>query len=58
MKETTLYLENQGINIEQKIYFKFKRIFDIVIGIIGLIFLLPLAMFIKINYLLDGDKKE
>ena len=58
MKETTLYLENQEINIEQKIYFKFKRIFDIVIGIIGLIFLLPLAMFIKINYLLDGDKES
>lgn len=37
------------------VYHFVKRLFDILIGLIGCLFLLPLALLIKIAYLLTGD---
>ena len=39
------------------IYFFIKRLFDILIAIIGLIIMIPLSIIIKIGYLLCGDTK-
>ena len=39
-------------------YLTIKRVFDIVCSIIALVFLLPLALIIKIAYLLTGDKES
>ena len=33
-----------------------KRLFDIFVSVIGLLILLPIALFVKIAYLLNGDK--
>lgn len=40
----------------QLFYLFFKRLIDIVIGLIGLAVLIPVALIIKIAYLLTGDK--
>ena len=40
------------------IYLTIKRIFDILIALIGLFFLLPVALIVKIAYMLHGDFKS
>lgn len=40
------------------IYRIIKRLFDLVVGLIGLIPLAPLAVAVKISYLLAGDKEK
>lgn len=40
---------------KRMIYFVFKRIIDIIIGLIGFVFLVPIMLFVKIGYLLSGD---
>ena len=42
---------------KQKIYFIFKRLFDIVFSIIGIIGFIILSIIIKIIYLFNGDNK-
>ena len=37
------------------IYLTVKRIFDIICALIGLVFLLPVALIVKISYVLTGD---
>lgn len=37
------------------VYFTIKNLFDVVCSIIALLFLIPLAIFVKIAYLLSGD---
>lgn len=39
----------------QLIYLGVKRCADIVFGIVGLIFLIPIAVIVKVSYLLSGD---
>ncbi len=41
--------------IKKRIYLSLKRIFDILMSIIGLLLLIPIAFFIKIAYMLNGD---
>lgn len=41
--------------IKKGIYLSLKRIFDIFMSIIGLLLLIPIAFFIKIAYMLNGD---
>jgi undecaprenyl-phosphate galactose phosphotransferase len=36
-------------------YFFLKRIFDIVVSLVGVIFLLPIYLVVKISYILSGD---
>ena len=42
----------------QLIYLVFKRAFDIVFGLLGLIFLVPISLLVKIAYLISGDKDK
>lgn len=39
-------------------YFIFKRLFDIVLSIVGIIFLIPISLLIKLIYLFIGDTGE
>lgn len=41
--------------VKRVIYLSLKRMFDILMSIIGLLFLIPIAIFIKIAYMLNGD---
>lgn len=41
--------------VRNQAYLFFKRLFDIIIGFIGSLFLLPLAIVIKLAYLCTGD---
>ena len=40
---------------KQTIYFFIKRIFDIICSIVGIIFLIPLSIIIKISFICTGD---
>ena len=43
------------IRIKRRIYLISKRLFDIIVSLIGLLFLLPVALIIKIVYMFSGD---
>ena len=43
---------------EQMVYQGFKRLVDIVFGLLGAICLLPLMLLVKVSYLLTGDTKS
>ena len=43
------------VNIKKEIYLFIKRSFDIVCGLVGLVFLIPLAIIIKLCYMFTGD---
>lgn len=51
--DTTIFLK-----IKRIIYLTLKRTFDILVSLIGLIFLLPVALVVKISYMLTGDFKS
>ena len=42
-------------SVRQKIYFIVKRIVDIVISLVGVICFIPIAIVVKISYMLHGD---
>ena len=58
--ETTLAVEYGKINFNLKkyLYFTLKRIFDILVGFIGIMVMIPIAIVIKIFYLFSGDFKS
>jgi len=41
--------------VKHYIYLAIKRIFDIICALIGLVFLLPISVIVKISYMLTGD---
>ena len=51
--------DTESISIDKSaskfLYFFIKRIFDIICAIIGIIFLIPIALIVKIAYMLTGD---
>lgn len=50
---------NVGLgNIKNAIYLIVKRVFDFIIGLIGLVFVIPVALIVKISYILTGDYKS
>ena len=52
---TTLCVGPYAMDSNQAFYLIVKRILDIIFGLIGCLFLLPLALIIKISYLMAGD---
>ena len=46
-----------SFSIRKTLYFIIKRLFDIICSLIGCTFLLPIALIVKISYLLSGDTK-
>ena len=43
------------LNIKLNMYLIIKRIFDIFCSLIGLVFIIPLTIVIKVIYMLSGD---
>ena len=43
--------------IDRFFYFSIKRLFDIVFSLLGIMFLLPISLIVKISYVLFGDYK-
>ena len=39
----------------KKLYFVVKRLFDILISLIGMVFIIPIALIVKISYIITGD---
>lgn len=54
MDSSTEYLTHD-ISIKKYLYFGVKRLFDILIALIGCFFLLPVILIVKISYLLHKD---
>lgn len=54
MDSSTEYLTND-ISIKKYLYLGVKRLFDILIALIGCLFLLPIILIVKISYLLHKD---
>ncbi len=54
MDSSTEYLTHD-ISIKKCLYFGVKRLFDILIALIGCLFLLPVILIVKISYLLHKD---
>ena len=52
---TENFVEGTGLKIRRRFYHFVKRIFDIVLSFIGCLFLLPMALIIKIFNMLSGD---
>ena len=46
---------NVSLKIKRRIYRITKRLFDIVVGIIGVIFLIPITIIVKICSMISGD---
>ncbi len=46
---------NSNITIHRALYFQIKRIFDVLIGLFGILMMLPIAFIIKIVYVLNKD---
>ncbi len=57
MFESTLEKENtiNKISIKKLTYLFIKRLFDILISIIGLLLLIPITIFVKLAYICTGD---
>lgn len=53
-----LTYDNVKIKSKKYIYRIIKRLFDIILSLIGLLFLIPVAIVIKISYVLTGDFKS
>ncbi len=54
MDSSTEYLTHD-ISVRKYLYFGVKRLFDILIALIGCLFLLPVILIVKISYLLHKD---
>ena len=63
MKENVILSDSiERVNFFYKVknytYLGIKRLFDIICALIGLVFLLPVALLVKISYMLTGDFKS
>lgn len=47
-----------GVKVKKAVYLSIKRIFDIICSLIGLIFIIPIAIIVKTAYLISGDTKS
>ena len=50
-----IFLEELVVKNKKLVYFFCKRVFDIIFSLIGLVFLIPSCIIIKILYLITGD---
>lgn len=60
MNETDILEVDKSISksISKYLYFFIKRLFDIICAIIGIVFLIPIAIIVKISYMFTGDFKS
>ena len=57
MFESTLEKENtiSKVSIKKTSYFIIKRIFDVLISLIGLVLIIPFVLIVKLAYVISGD---
>lgn len=56
MKEEALVLEKtSSISLRKTMFLACKRLFDVICSLVGCVFLLPIAIIVKICYLVTGD---
>ena len=55
MNEATMENTKEKVNIKDNIYRLMKRSFDIIVSFIGIIFLIPITVIVKIAYMISGD---
>ena len=55
MNQERVLTSSQIISVEKVVYHFFKRLFDIIVGLIGIIMLIPLTIIIKIVSLINKD---
>ena len=56
MNEASLTaVNNIELRHNKTLYFGFKRLFDIFVGIIGIIIVIPIFLIVKIAYMIEGD---
>ena len=57
--DTAMILQNSKVIVinKKRVYLFFKRILDILFGIIGIVFLIPLSIIIKLVFIFTGDFK-
>ena len=48
-------INEEKISLKTRLYFAVKRCFDVFVSLIGVIFLLPIFMIIKLFYIISGD---
>lgn len=62
MKEEVMSVETANTSIIEKIsyysYIFIKRTFDLICGLLGCLLMLPIALIVKISYVLTGDFKS
>ncbi|MBQ6148036.1 MAG: sugar transferase [Oscillospiraceae bacterium] len=54
----TLSTSSFSFSPKQIAYFPFKRAFDIIAGLVGIVVLLPICLLIKLAFLINGDTKS
>ena len=47
--------KNLSFSLSKRMYFFIKRLFDILMSIIGIIAMIPIALIVKVSYMLTGD---
>lgn len=47
--------ENKKSGVREFMYSFIKRLFDLIVGLIGFIFLIPITLVVKIAYIISGD---
>lgn len=57
-RESGLTMGFVSVTLKKSLYFFIKRIFDIICSVIGLIAMLPIAIIVKMIYMLTGDFKS
>ena len=57
-RESGLAMGFVSVTLKKSLYFFIKRIFDIICSVIGLIAMLPIAIIVKMIYMLTGDFKS
>lgn len=60
MKDSEIVMEEARFawQCKRTMYFAFKRVFDILCSLVGILFLIPLLIIIKIAYICTGDFKS
>ena len=60
MKDSEIIMEETSFawQCKRTMYFAFKRVFDILCSLVGILFLIPLLIIIKIAYICTGDFKS
>ncbi len=48
-------ITGEKVSVKEKVYFGIKRTFDICVSLVGMIFLVPCIIFVKLAYMLTGD---